>query len=57
VAVAESAIRSVADAQAMADAGFSAVLVGEHLVRSAVPEAAVAALAALKCREDDRCVT
>jgi indole-3-glycerol phosphate synthase len=47
VAVAESAIRSVADAQAMADAGFSAVLVGEHLVRSPDPEAAVAALAAV----------
>jgi indole-3-glycerol phosphate synthase len=47
VAVAESAIRSVDDAQAMADAGFSAVLVGEHLVRSPDPEAAVAALAAV----------
>jgi indole-3-glycerol phosphate synthase len=47
VAVAESAIRSVDDARAMADAGFSAVLVGEHLVRSADPEAAVAALAAV----------
>jgi indole-3-glycerol phosphate synthase len=50
VAVAESAIRSVDDARAMADAGFSAVLVGEHLVRSADPEAAVAALAALQYR-------
>ena len=48
VAVAESAIRSVDDAQAMADAGFSAVLVGEHLVRSPDPEAAVAALAAVR---------
>lgn len=50
VAVAESAIRSVGDAQAMADAGFSAVLVGEHLVRAADPEAAVAALAAVRYR-------
>ena len=48
VAVAESAIRSVADAQAMAEAGFSAVLVGEHLVRSPDPEAAVAAMAAVR---------
>ena len=58
VAVAESAIRSVADAQAMADAGFSAVLVGEHLVRSDDPEAAVAALAAVHYQlEGDRCAT
>ena len=34
VAVAESAIRSVEDAQRMADAGFDAVLVGEGLVRA-----------------------
>ena len=51
VAVAESAIRSVDDARAMADAGFSAVLVGEHLVRSSEPEAAVAALAAVPVRQ------
>jgi len=58
VAVAESAIRSVGDAQAMADAGFTAVLVGEHLVRSPDPEAAVAALTAVRYRmEGDRCVT
>src|SRR5688500_5167675 len=57
VAVAESAIRSVEDARAMAEAGFSAVLVGEHLVRSPDPEAAVAALAAIQYREGDRCVT
>ena len=57
VAVAESAIRSVDDAQAMADAGFSAVLVGEHLVRSPDPEAAVAALAAIKYRRENRCAT
>ena len=57
VAVAESAIRSVDDAQAMADAGFSAVLVGEHLVRSPDPEAAVAALAAVEYSRRDRCAT
>jgi indole-3-glycerol phosphate synthase len=57
VAVAESAIRSVDDARAMADAGFSAVLVGEHLVRSPDPKAAVAALAAVQYRTEDRCVT
>ena len=57
VAVAESAIRSVDDARAMADAGFSAVLVGEHLVRSPDPEAAVAALAAVHYRTEDRCAT
>jgi len=57
VAVAESAIRSVDDARAMAEAGFSAVLVGEHLVRSPDPEAAVEALAALEYTEDARCAT
>jgi alkanesulfonate monooxygenase SsuD/methylene tetrahydromethanopterin reductase-like flavin-dependent oxidoreductase (luciferase family) len=43
----------------MADAGFSAVLVGEHLVRSPDPEAAVAALAAVQYSplEGDRCAT
>ncbi|HZQ75888.1 MAG TPA: indole-3-glycerol phosphate synthase TrpC [Acidimicrobiia bacterium] len=51
VAVAESAIRSVDDARAMADAGFSAVLVGEHLVRSSDPGAAVAALAAVPVKQ------
>jgi indole-3-glycerol phosphate synthase len=50
VGVAESAIRSVDDARAMAEAGFPAVLVGEHLVRSSDPEAAVAALAAVRYR-------
>jgi indole-3-glycerol phosphate synthase len=34
VAVAESAIRTVADAQRMADAGFDALLVGEMLVKA-----------------------
>lgn len=42
--VAESAIRGVEDAARMAKAGFHAVLVGEHLVRSPDAEAAVAAL-------------
>ncbi len=39
VAIAESAIRSVDDAQQMADAGFDAVLVGEALVRADDPAA------------------
>jgi indole-3-glycerol phosphate synthase len=47
VSVAESAIRSPADAQRMAEAGFDAVLVGEALVKAADPEAAVASLAAV----------
>jgi indole-3-glycerol phosphate synthase len=47
VSVAESAIRSPADAQRMAEAGFDAVLVGEALVMAADPEAAVALLAAV----------
>ena len=38
VAVAESAVRSVCDAQRMADAGFDAVLVGEAFVRSDHPD-------------------
>ena len=38
VAVAESAVRSPADAAAMADAGFDAVLVGEALVRADDPD-------------------
>lgn len=41
VKVAESAIRGAHDARRMAEAGFHAVLVGEHLVRSADPRAAV----------------
>ena len=44
----------------MADAGFSAVLVGEHLVRSSDPEAAVAALAAVQYQieaREERCAT
>ncbi|MCZ7525727.1 MAG: indole-3-glycerol phosphate synthase TrpC [Acidimicrobiia bacterium] len=44
VRVAESAVRSPADARRMADAGFHAVLVGEALVRADDPIAAVRAL-------------
>jgi indole-3-glycerol phosphate synthase len=47
VAVAESAIRSEADAQRMAAAGFDAVLVGEMLVQAPDATAAVRALAAI----------
>lgn len=46
IAVAESAIRSDADAAAVAAAGFDAMLVGEYLVRSADPTATVRSLAA-----------
>lgn len=49
VAVAESAIRTPADARRMAEAGFDAVLVGEALVKAPDPEAAVASLAAVVC--------
>ncbi|MGH8972974.1 MAG: indole-3-glycerol phosphate synthase TrpC [Acidimicrobiia bacterium] len=45
VSVAESAIRTPADAERMAEAGFDAVLVGEALVKAPDPEAAVASLA------------
>jgi indole-3-glycerol phosphate synthase len=50
LAVAESAIRSVQDAQRVADAGFDAVLVGEALVRARAedPTARVHELAAVK---------
>jgi indole-3-glycerol phosphate synthase len=47
VAVAESAIRSPADARRMAAAGFDAVLVGEALVRTDDPAAFVHTLADL----------
>jgi indole-3-glycerol phosphate synthase len=50
VTVAESAIRSPADAQRMADAGFDAVLVGEALVRAEDPAATVRALANVQRR-------
>ncbi len=45
VAVAESGIAGPDQAQRLADAGFDAVLVGEHLVTAPDPAAAVAALA------------
>jgi indole-3-glycerol phosphate synthase len=45
VRVAESGIRGVEDAIELAAAGYDAVLVGEHLVTSGDPAAAVAALA------------
>jgi len=44
VRVAESGITGPDDAAVLADAGYHAVLVGEHLVRSGDPAAAVAAL-------------
>jgi indole-3-glycerol phosphate synthase len=44
IAVAESAIRSPADAERMADAGYDAVLVGEALVSSNDPAALVHAM-------------
>jgi indole-3-glycerol phosphate synthase len=46
IAVAESSIRSAADARAMASAGFDAVLVGEALVRADDPVALLRDLAA-----------
>jgi indole-3-glycerol phosphate synthase len=52
VAVAESAIRSVDDAQRMADAGFDAVLVGEALVRATDPTALCAAMSSCTRRRD-----
>ena len=45
VAVAESGIRSAADARSLADAGYDAILVGETLVRAADRSAAVRELA------------
>jgi indole-3-glycerol phosphate synthase len=42
--VAESGVTGADDARALADAGYHAVLVGEHLVTSADPAAAVEAL-------------
>jgi indole-3-glycerol phosphate synthase len=51
VAVAESAIRSPADAARMGTAGFEAVLVGEMLVRSDDPAGAVRDLAAAERKE------
>ena len=50
VAVAESAIRGPGDARRMAGAGFDAVLVGETLVRSPDPTAAVRELTGFPTR-------
>jgi indole-3-glycerol phosphate synthase len=44
LAVAESGIAGADDARRCADAGYRAVLVGEHLVRAANPEKAVSEL-------------
>ena len=48
--VAESGIRGQDDVRRLADAGFDAVLVGETLVRSPDPAAAVAALSVARVR-------
>ncbi|MDQ1468321.1 MAG: indole-3-glycerol phosphate synthase [Actinomycetota bacterium] len=48
VRVAESAVRSVDDAQRMAAVGFDAVLVGEALVRSTDPAGLVGAMAGVR---------
>jgi indole-3-glycerol phosphate synthase len=50
IAVAESAIRSAADAERMAGVGYDAVLVGEALVRLADPVPLLTELAALERR-------
>ena len=50
IAVAESAIRSDADAERMAAAGFDAVLVGEMLVKAPDATAAVRGLAGITRR-------
>jgi indole-3-glycerol phosphate synthase len=42
--VAESGIHSAADVRLLRDAGFQAVLVGEHLMKSSSPAAALRAL-------------
>ena len=44
VRVAESGVRGRDDAEALAAAGYDAVLVGEHLVTSGDPEGAIRAL-------------
>lgn len=49
VRVAESGIGGPADARRLAEAGYQAVLVGEALVRSGDPAAAVAALRGARC--------
>src|SRR5262249_5927541 len=50
LAVAESAIRSAADARRMAAVGFDAVLVGEALVRAPDPGALLSDLASVPTR-------
>ncbi|MGY6500157.1 MAG: indole-3-glycerol phosphate synthase TrpC [Acidimicrobiales bacterium] len=50
VRVAESGVRGPQDARDLADAGYDAVLVGESLVTSSDPSAAVAALRAVPSR-------
>jgi indole-3-glycerol phosphate synthase len=50
IAVAESAIRGIDDAEAMAAVGFDAVLVGEALVRSPDPTGLVAGMTAVTVR-------
>lgn len=50
VRVAESGVRGVDDARALAEAGYDAVLVGESLVTAEDPSEAVAALRALPAR-------
>lgn len=50
VRVAESGVRDAADARRLADAGYDAVLVGESLVTSPDPQAAVADLRAVPSR-------
>jgi indole-3-glycerol phosphate synthase len=52
VRVAESAVRSVEDAQRMAAVGFDAVLVGEALVRSADASGLIGTMAALSVAPD-----
>ena len=47
VAVAESAIRSLADAAIMAEAGFNAVLVGEALIRHPAPSSLISEMSGL----------
>ena len=44
VGVAESGVRDAADARSLREAGYSAVLVGETLVLSPDPSAAVSSL-------------
>lgn len=55
VAVAESGIRDPADGARLAEAGYDAVLVGEHLVTSGDPGSAVTALRAAATRGARAC--